>query len=152
MKPLMLALLLLAAPLANAADALTEQNIRAMYGELIAAAAAKDIEGVLSHMSEDVRISIETPSEMGGNMEMDRRQYRDLLTQGWDGVEDYRLEADIHSIEIAADGQTAKVVDLTTESMHIQGMPVKASTLETATLQLIDGKPRFSRIDGVIQP
>lgn len=152
MKTLLLCLLLVTAPLAQAADRLSEENIGAMYAQLIAAAQDKDVEGVLEHMSDDVHISIQAPADMGGGMEMDKRQYREMLTQGWDGVDDYRLKVDIQQIDIAADGQSANVRDLTTESMRIQGVQVQASTLETATLQLLDGKVKFSRIEGVIQP
>jgi ketosteroid isomerase-like protein len=152
MKALLLCLLLVTAPLVQAADRLSDENIRAMYAQLIAAAQDKDVEGVLEHMSDAVHISIQAPADMGGGMEMDKRQYREMLTQGWDGVDDYRLEVDIQQIDIAADGQSASVRDLTTESMRIQGVPIQASTLETATLQLLDGKVKFSRIEGVIQP
>lgn len=152
MKTLLLCMLLLGAPLAQAADRLTEENIGAMYAQLIAAAQDKNVEGVLEHMSDEVRIRIQAPSAMGGDMEMDKRQYRELLTQGWDGVDDYRLEVEIQQIDIAADGQSASVRDLTRETLRIQGSEVEASTLETATLQLLDGKVKFSRIDGIIQP
>lgn len=152
MKTLLLCLLLLGTPLAHAADRLTEENIRAMYAQLIAAAQERNVDAVLEHMSDDVHISIQAPSAMGGNMEMDKRQYRELLTQGWDGVEDYRLEVDIQQINIATDGQSASVRDLTHETMRVQGVQIKASTLETATLQLQGGKVKFSRIEGVIQP
>jgi ketosteroid isomerase-like protein len=152
MKKLLLCLLLLSAPLVHAEDRLTEENIGAMYAQLVAAAQNKDVDGVLEHMSDEVRINIQSPDAMGGDLQMDKRQYRDLLTQGWDGVEDYRLEVDIQQIDIADDGQSASVRDLTTESMRIQGVPVEARTLETATLQLQDGKVKFSRIEGVIQP
>ena len=152
MKTLLLCLLLVTAPLVQAADRLSEENIGAMYAQLIAAAQDKDVEGVLEHMSDDVHISIQAPADMGGGMEVDKRQYREMLTQGWDGVDDYRLKVDIQQIDIAADGQSANVRDLTTESMRIQGVQVQASTLETATLQLLDGKVKFSRIEGVIQP
>lgn len=152
MKTLLLCLLLVTAPLVQAADRLSEENIGAMYAQLIAAAQDKDVEGVLEHMSDDVHISIQAPADMGGGMEMDKRQYREMLTQGWDGVDDYRLKVDIQQIDIAADGQSANVRDLTTESMRIQGVQVQASTLETATLQLLEGKVKFSRIEGVIQP
>ena len=152
MKTLLLCLLLVTAPLVQAADRLSEENIGAMYAQLIAAAQDMDVEGVLEHMSDDVHISIQAPADMGGGMEMDKRQYREMLTQGWDGVDDYRLKVDIQQIDIAADGQSANVRDLTTESMRIQGVQVQASTLETATLQLLDGKVKFSRIEGVIQP
>ncbi len=152
MKTLLLCMLLLGAPLAQAAERLTEENIGAMYAQMVAAAQDKDVEGVLEHMSDEVRIRIQAPSAMGGDMEMDKRQYRELLTQGWDGVDDYRLEVDIQQIDIATDGQSASVRDLTRETLRIQGIEVEASTLETATLQLQGGEVKFSRIEGVIQP
>lgn len=152
MKTLLLCMLLLGAPLAQAADRLTEENIGAMYAQMVAAAQDKDVEGVLEHMSDEVRIRIQAPSAMGGDMEMDKRQYRELLTQGWDGVDEYRLDVDIQQIDIAADGQSASVRDLTRETLRIQGIEVEASTLEIATLQLQGGEVKFSRIEGVIQP
>ncbi|UUY07390.1 DUF4440 domain-containing protein [Pseudomonas sp. J452] len=149
MKQLLLALMMLVVPVAHAADRLSEDNIRAMYGELTAAAQAKDIEGVLRHMSEDARVQIKAPS---GDLDLDMTMYRDLLQQGWGAIDGYQVTVSIESIEVAADGQSATVIDQTQESYQAQGQTLQTSTRETATLRLVDGEPKISLIEAVVQP
>lgn len=151
MKTLLLSLLILVLPAANAADALNQDNIRAMYAELTAAAQAKDVEGVLRHMTEDARVLIKDP---GSNLDMDldMTMYRDLLQQGWGAIEGYQVSVSIDSIDVAADGQSATVIDQTQESYQAQGQTLQTSTRETATLRLVDGAPKISLIEAVVQP
>jgi ketosteroid isomerase-like protein len=151
MKTLLLSLLILVLPAANAADALNQDNIRAMYAELTAAAQAKDVEGVLRHMTEDARVLIK---DSGSNLDMDldMTMYRDLLQQGWGAIEGYQVTVSIDSIDVAADGQSATVIDQTQESYQAQGQTLQTSTRETATLRLVDGAPKISLIEAVVQP
>ncbi|QKE63274.1 DUF4440 domain-containing protein [Aquipseudomonas campi] len=149
MKQLLLALMMLVVPVAHAANRLSEDNIRAMYAELTAAAQAQDIEGVLRHMSEDARVQIEDRS---GNLDMDMTMYRDLLKQGWGAIDGYQVTVSIESIDVAADGQSATVIDRTQESYQAQGQTMQTSTRETATLRLVDGEPKISLIEAVVQP
>ncbi|MBB1519871.1 DUF4440 domain-containing protein [Aquipseudomonas guryensis] len=149
MKTLFFTLLLLVLPAAHAADRLNEDNIRAMYAELTAAAQARDIEGVLRHMSEDARVQIKDPS---GSLDLDMTMYRDLLQQGWGAIDGYQVTVNIDSIEVADDGQSATVIDRTQESYQVQGQTQQTSTRETATLRLVDGEPKISLIEAVVQP
>lgn len=151
MKTLFLSLLLLVLPAANAADALNQDNIRAMYAELTAAAQVKDIDGVLRHMTEDARVLIKDP---GSNLDMDldMTMYRDLLKQGWGSLDGYQVTVSIDSIEVAADGQSATVIDQTQESYQAQGQRLQTSTRETATVRLVGGTPKISLIEAVVQP
>lgn len=118
MKKLALSLLCLFAPLAHADAALTEANIRALYDRVAAAASERDIDGTLAHMSEDVRIHITAAK---GSIELDADKYRQLLKQGWSGLDSYRMEVDIESIDIADDGQSATVKDTTHETPEHAG-------------------------------
>lgn len=149
MKTLFFTLLMLLLPAAHAADRLSEDNIRAMYAELTAAAQARNVEGVLQHMSEDARVQIKDPS---GDLDLDMGMYRDLLQQGWSVIEGYQMTISIENIEVAADGQSATVIDQTQESYQMQGQSMQTSSRETATLRLIDGEPKISLIEVVVQP
>lgn len=148
MKTLALSLLCLLAPLAHADSALTEGNIRALYDEMTSAASQRDIDGVLELMSEDVRIEI---SAAKGSIELDAAKYRQLLQQGWGGLDSYSMAVAIEQIDIAADGQSATVIDTTTETMSMGGHEMSAGMRETATLRLIDGEPKITRIEAQIQ-
>ncbi len=149
MKALVFGLLMLLLPAAHAAEALTPDSIRAMYAEMTAAARARDIEGVLRHMTEDARVLIK---DSGNNLDLDMTMYRDLLQQGWGAIEGYQVTISIDSIEVAADGQSATVIDQTQESYQAQGQTLQTSTRETATLRLVDGAPKISLIEAVVQP
>lgn len=151
MKALVFGLLMLLLPAAHAAEALTPDSICAMYAEMTAAAQARDIEGVLRHMTEDARVLIK---DSGNNLDLDldMTMYRDLLQQGWGAIEGYQVTISIDSIEVAADGQSATVIDQTQESYQAQGQTLQTSTRETATLRLVDGAPKISLIEAVVQP
>ena len=95
MKALVFGLLMLLLPAAHAAEALTPDSIRAMYAEMTAAAQARDIEGVLRHMTEDARVLIK---DSGNNLDLDMTMYRDLLQQGWGAIEGYQVTISIDSI------------------------------------------------------
>lgn len=148
MKKLALSLLCLFAPLAHADSALTETNIRTLYDDITAAASQRNVDGVLAHMSEDVSIKI---SAAKGSVELDAGKYRQLLTQGWGGLDSYQMSMDIQKIEIAEDGQSATVTDATTETMSMRGHEMTAGMDETATLRLIDGEPKITRIEAQIR-
>ncbi|MDD0843527.1 nuclear transport factor 2 family protein [Pseudomonas sp. Gutcm_11s] len=149
MKKLALSLLCLFAPLAHADSELTEASIRSLYEQVAADASKRDIDATLAHMSDDVRIHISAPT---GSIELDAGKYRQLLQQGWGGLDSYRMEVAIESIEIAADGQSATVKDTTKETLSMQGHEMSTGMQETASLRLIDGEPKIVRIEATIQP
>ena len=147
MNKLALSLLCLLAPFAHADTALTEANIRALYERVAADASARDIDATLAHMSDDVAIRI---SAAKGSIELDADKYRQLLRQGWDGLDSYRMEVDIESIEIAGDGQSATVTDTTRETLSMRGHEMSSGMREVASLRLIDGEPKIVRIEATI--
>lgn len=149
MKKLALSLLCLFAPFVHADPTLTENSIRNLYEQVAAAATQRDIDATLAHMSDDVRIHI---SAAKGSIELDADKYRQLLKQGWSGLDSYRMEVAIESIEIAADGQSATVKDSTKETLSMQGHEMSSGMQETASLRLIDGEPKIVRIEATIQP
>ena len=149
MKKLALSLLCLFAPLVHADPALTENSIRNLYDQIEADASKRDIDATLAHMSDDVRIHITAAK---GSIELDADKYRQLLKQGWSGLDSYSMEVDIESIKIAEDGQSATVKDTTKETLSMQGHEMSTGMQETASLRLIDGEPKIVRIEATIQP
>jgi ketosteroid isomerase-like protein len=149
MKKLVLSLLCLFAPLVHADPALTENSIRNLYDQIAADASKRDIDATLSYMSEDVRIHITAAK---GSIELDADKYRQLLKQGWSGLDSYSMEVAIESIKIAEDGQSATVKDTTKETLSMQGHEMSTGMQETASLRLIDGEPKIVRIEATIQP
>lgn len=148
MNKLVLCLICLLTPLAHADTSLNEASIRALYEQMVAAASQRDSDGVLALMSDDVRIRI---SAAKGSLELDATQYRQLLKQGWSGLDSYQMTVQIEQIDIAADGQSATVIDSTTETMSLRGHEMSAGMQETATLRLIDGQPKITRIEAQIR-
>ncbi|XQE65189.1 hypothetical protein ACOAPY_10790 [Pseudomonas sp. P3C3] len=149
MKKLALSLFCLFAPLVHADPSLTENSIRNLYAQLAADASQRDVEATLAHMSDDVRIHI---SAAKGSIELDADKYRQLLKQGWSGLDGYRMEVDIESIEIAEDGQSATVRDTTKETLQLRGHEMTTGMQETASLRLIEGEPKIVRIEALIKP
>ncbi len=149
MKKLALSLLCLFAPLVHADPALTENSIRNLYAQVAADASQRDVDATLAHMSADVRIHI---SAAKGSIELDADRYRQLLKQGWSGLDGYRMEVDIESIEIAEDGQSATVRDTTKETLQLRGHEMTTGMQETASLRLIEGEPKIVRIEALIKP
>ena len=152
MPRLLLTLLLLCAPLLQATERLDEDRVRQAYTQMQAAVTAQDVEAVLTLMTADVQVQIQAPADMGGELHLGRDEYRELLVQGWDGVENYRLEVDIQQIEIAADGQSARIDSLNREAMDILGTTLMMNIEQRATLRLADEQALFSHIHAVIRP
>ncbi len=152
MPRLLLILLLLCAPLTQATERLTEEAVRQAYTQMQDAVAAQDVEAVLALMSTAVQVHILAPADMGGELHLGRDEYRELLVQGWDGVENYLLEVDIQHIEIADDGQSARIDSLNRESMDILGNTLVMNIEQRATLQLTQQGPLFSHIQALIRP
>ena len=152
MSRLLLSVLLLCAPLLQASERLTEDAVRQAYTQMQAAVAAQDVEAVLRLMSTDVEVEIQAPADMGGELRLGRAEYRELLVQGWDGVENYRLEVEIQQIEVAADGQSARIDSLNREAMDILGNTLALNIEQRATLELHQGQALFSHIQAVIRP
>ena len=149
MKKLALSLLCLFAPLVHADPALTENSIRNLYDQIAADASKRDIDATLGHMSADVQIHITAAK---GSIDLDADKYRQLLKQGWGGLDSYKMEVNIESIEIAEDVQSATVKDTTRETLSMQGHEMSTGMQETASLRLIDGEPKIVRIEATIQP
>jgi|GEM_PF-5285586 len=152
MSRLLLTLLLLGAPLLQAAERLSEASVRQAYTQMQAAVAAQDVEAVLALMSADLQVQIQAPLDMGGELQLGRDEYRELLVQGWDGVDNYQLQVEIQQIEIAEDGQSARIDSLNRESMDILGNSLVMNIEQRATLQLSQQGPLFSHIQAVIRP
>ena len=112
------------------------------------AASQRNIDGVLGLMSDDVSLRISADK---GSIELDATKYRQLLQQGWGGLDSYSMAVAIEQIDIAEDGQSAIVIDTTTETMSMGGHEMSAGMRETATLRLIDGEPKITRIEAQIQ-
>lgn len=151
MKALIFSLLLLALPQAYAADRLTEDGVRSFYNQLTAAAQARNVDGVLGHMSEDARVLIKG-ADAGGDMNLDMTQYRDLLRQGWSTLDGYQVTVAIQRIEVAEDGQSATLNAQTEESYQLQGQTQQSRSQETANLRLVDGEPKITQVEVVVQP
>jgi ketosteroid isomerase-like protein len=152
MNKLLLTLLLVLVPLAQANERLSDESVRELYAQMQFAVEAMDVQAVMELMSADVQVHIQAPADMGGELQLGRDQYRELLVQGWDGVENYRLEVDIQHIEITADGQSARIDSLNRESMDILGNTLVMNIEQRATLQLDQGQALFSHIQAVIRP
>lgn len=52
----------------------------------------------------------------------------------------------VESIEIAPDGKSAELKVKVTESMSVMGQTVTQRSDQSATLELIDGKPKYTRV------
>lgn len=152
MNKLLLVLLLLFAPLTQASERLSEDAVYELYAQMHRAVERMDSQAVMALMSADVQVHILAPADMGGEIRLSRDEYRELLVQGWDGVESYRLEVDIKDIEIADDGQSARIDSLNREAMDILGNTLVTNIEQRATLRLNQGQALFSHIQAVVRP
>lgn len=142
-------LLFVLLPSVSLAGGLTEQTIQQMLGKMDKAIQEKDAQGVVDLMSPDVSITMNI--SMGGRQQsvrINRDQYLQSLKEGWAAYEDYKYQRSNLKIEIAEGSKKAVVKADILESMAIDGQVVQATTREESMVELINGKPLFTKLVG----
>jgi len=126
-----------------AEQALTQESITKVLDSVQTAALKHDAEGVIAHLSPSAEIEIEV---MGFKTTLSVSEYKGMLVQGWATPAKYTYEVRDIVISINPDGKTAKVTDVTIETVELDGKTISAKTYQTTMFALENGVPTVTRL------
>lgn len=134
---------------AKADAALTQRSLEKMIQELESAASKKDIEGVLKHLSPEVRIT-GTVRRAGETktIAMDYETYKASLKQRWATPMTYTYKREKWDAKFSADQKNATVNSVIYESYVINGRSTSGRTRETLLIKLVNSKPMIMEVSG----
>lgn len=142
----LLALGIVAAAVANAGE-LSQKSVKALLDSVDAAANSQNVEQIASSMSDNVEIVINvTMQGQTQVMQITKPQYIEMLKQGWAEYSDYKYTRSSTKIDIKGDKAIATAT--VKESMTVQGQKVSSVTREEATIELVKGEPRVTKLVG----
>lgn len=130
---------------------ITEPQAQALLEALDRAAASQNTDALMAHFSDDCIITLEIPGPDGAHrFRWSKEEYATQLEEGYEETEAYTVERTDTTIQIAPDGQSARVTATVTEAIRTQTHLIHAVTKDEARLELRDGKLVVTRLDGVV--
>lgn len=150
-QTLMLVLFLVTFSL-SAETKLTTESVTQMINGIQKTVLAQDAEKFAAFFTDDAKINIEMPANMGGVMNLDKPKYINMLKLGWAAKDvEYTYEVKNIEIKISANGKNATVKDLTLETIKVGGKIIASSKSEE-TLKVIvsEGVPKIINLYGKV--
>jgi hypothetical protein len=141
------AVLLLGLPAFAGAQTLTEKSVKDLMLKIDKAIASKDVSVFAQTMSENAEVVITVSA--GGNQQktrMNKAEYLAALRGGWSMASTYVYRRSNEKIAIS--GNIATVTADVVENMSVNGQHIRARTRSTATIELVDGAPKVTKVVG----
>ena len=130
------------------AGGINESAVRDILAEVDQAILDKNAHGIAKHLSDDVSITMNL--SMGGNnqtIKLTKSEYIQSMKKSWTAYQDYIYQKKNVVIDIV-NGSKAIVKADVFESMTVQGQTISANTREESTIEVVNGRPLFTRIVG----
>ena len=112
----------------------------------------QDIGLLASYLAEDATINIAMPAEMGGNLTLNKIEYQEMLSETWAMVDSAVYEVISMEITIADDKQSAKVSDITRETLTIGAQTFSATSTGLTQVVVQEGKHLIKSMAGNVEP
>ena len=140
-----------AGPPAVTGDRITLEDIDKFLEYADVVIAAKDADGVMSLLADDVLVGLKMQGP-GGLMRLSltREEYKGYLVEAWGALTDYSYKRGDVQVGISPDGKIATVTDTVTETLVTGGEKYKSVTEEESVLELRDGRILTISIEGVV--
>lgn len=133
----------------RSASKLDAPMIDVMIRAGVKAAAARDTQAVCAQINDDAEIKLVYMRFSGSEVRsLSKSQYCQLTEEGFAALPagaKVSYSADVQSIDVAADGQSAEVSLRTSEEVEVGGQSLRMTTQQSSTVVLMGGQPRFSR-------
>lgn len=130
---------------------MTEEKVRAILSSMETAIKQGDVKGVTAHMAGDVVVRIHIPGPEGKEvLTMNLEQYERNFEEGLKAASDYSYFRKDLQIDIAPEGDAARVTSTVLETTTINGQVIKSITEETLVLELRRGRILITSAEGVI--
>ena len=150
-QTLMLVLFLVAFGV-SAETKLTTESVTQMINDIQKTVLAQDAVKFAAFFTDDAKITIEMPANMGGVMNLDKPKYINILKLGW-AVKDVEYTYEVKNIEIkiSANGKNATIKDLTLETIKMGGKIIASSkSEETLKVIISDKTPKVKSLYGKV--
>jgi hypothetical protein len=133
----------------QAADRITEEQIRQVIDATDTAAMNRDTAGIGAYLSDSFEKVIEFPYEKWmAKVKLDKDQYLGLIEEGWSTIEYYDYRRAATEIHIKPDGMRGMSYSTITEHIIQDGEEMTSKFREYATYELENGRPVITRISG----
>ncbi len=147
----MFASLMFAVALPGHADALSKETVQALISKSDQAISKKDIAALASLISETAKISLSMPTASGRQVtNLSKAGYINSLRQIWPLASNYNYRRE--NLNISLENGKAIVSADVAESMVLHGQYMSSTSSETVTIELVDGKPLITRMEGEVSP
>lgn len=145
-KPALLMCTLLISSLSYA-EGLTEKSVRGLISQIDKAVVSMNADHVGEALSDNVSITMNIST--GGQKSVlmpSKHEYLTMLKEGWSQCTNYKYNRT--NLKISLIGNKALITSDIYESMTVQGQNISGTTKEEATVELINGNPRITKIVG----
>lgn len=133
----------------RSASKLDSPMIEEMVRVGMRATAARDAQAMCALFNDAAEIKLVYVRFSGSEVRsLSKAQYCRLTEEGFAAMPagaKVRYSADVQSIDIAADGQSAELSLQTSEEAELGGQSLRVTTQQSSTVVLVGGQPRFSR-------
>jgi len=133
-----------------AMDVITEEQVAAFLDEVARETNNNNVKALLAQLSDNVYITF---SQEGSSTieSFTKDEYSELMSQGFDYMNDYKNSHQNTDITIRPGGKSAVVTMEILESGSILGTAISASTDTIIELELQGGELLITSIDGIIR-
>lgn len=130
---------------------LDERAVHQFLDEATSAVAKMDAEAVCAKFAEHAEFRMVQIRLSGSDIQtLNKAEYCEQLRQAYQQLKGSGMaqstSLNVESIEIAPDGKSAELKVKVTESMSVMGQTVTQRSDQSATLELVDGKPKYTRV------
>ena len=131
---------------------LTKKDVRIFYENLVSAMNNRDVDAVLSCISENVESNMTTITPDGTqNMTLTKHLYAVNMRKTFEVADSYTYRIEEIKIDLADDKHSAIVVLRAVETITLQDQTIHALVDGENEIRVIDGKLQAVRIDGVVK-
>ena len=128
------------------AEAIDENTVEDIMAGIEQAIVDKDVNGIARYLSDDVSITVTfSIGDQDQVAKLTKAEYVSALRETWAAYQNYVYEKTNVAIDIV-NGSKAVVKSDVSESMTIHNQTISANSREEATVEMINGKPLFTRI------
>lgn len=130
---------------------LDEKAVHQFLNEAMSAVAKMDADAVCAKFAEHAEFRMVQIRFSGSEIQtLSKAEYCEQLRPAYQQLKGSGMaqstSLNVESIEIAPDGKSAELKVKVTESMSVMGQTVTQQSDQSATLELVDGKPKYTRV------
>lgn len=146
-------LILLFVPFSLSAETLlNKSSVSELIENVHNAASVRDADKLASYFTDDISITIEMPTNMGGTQKLNKEQYKKNVKDSVAMYKKYTYDVKGIDIKISPDNKSAIVTDLVLETVEVNGRTISTKSHEIINIVISDGVPKINNVYGKLKP